>query len=267
MKIINKFLNLITKFRSGRELLAKFLDFFNGNLHLSLKILNINSNILLDVNSGPEVRYRVTSAKREETTMEWLKKLDKNKTLYDIGANVGCYSLIAAKEFNIQKIHAFEPFPINYSKCIQNVIKNNLSERISVYNFAIDSENKIQTLFHTNQYEKIQSGSSGHQIGNPIDETGNIFKSNFEFLINTYSIDNLQSISKIPSPDYIKIDVDGRELEILKGAKETLNSGKIKSIMIEVNLDQNDIIELLSYYGFTVAVYGEHGNTIFERKV
>ena len=265
MKITNKFFNLVTKSLIGREIVAKFLDFYSGNLHLSLNILNTNSNIVLDVNSGPEVRYRITSVKREKTTMDWLEKLDKDKTLFDIGANVGCYSLIAAKEFNIKKIHAFEPFPINYSKCIQNVIKNNLSDKISVYNFAIDSENKIQTLFHTNEYKNLQSGSSGHQIGKPVDENGIIFESDLEFLVNTYSIDNLQTISKISSPSYIKIDVDGRELEILKGAKETLSSGNVKSIMIEMNLKQKDIIDLLSQYGFSITVNGEHGNTIFER--
>ena len=264
MTIFNKVLNFIIKSRMGREIVARFLSFFNGNLHASLKILNLESSIFIDVNSAPEVRYRITSVHREKTTIDWLESLDKNKILFDIGANVGCYSLIAAKHFNIKSIHAFEPFPINYSKCIQNVIKNNLSKQISVYNFAIDNVSKIQTLFHTNEYDSLDSGSSGHQIGEPVDEEGNIFVPQFKFLVNTYSIDDLQSISNIPRPSYIKIDVDGREFEILKGAKETLKSGFIKSIMMEINLNRNDIINFLSTYGFRVAIEGDHGNTVFE---
>tara|TARA_B100001059_G_scaffold93516_1_gene92826 strand:+ start:479 stop:1273 length:795 start_codon:yes stop_codon:yes gene_type:complete len=264
--VISFIVNQIVKYRIGRDIIGRLFDFSKNKFHLTLKLLDIEPSIYLDVNSSPEVKYRITSVKREKTTMYWLSKLEKDAVLFDIGANVGCYSLIAAKKFDVKNICAFEPMPTNYLKCIQNVNQNNLLNHINVYPFAIDDENKIKTLSLSNNYEALISGSSGHQVREQSKKSEVKEELKPKICVNCFTIDHLNNIIQ-KKPNYIKIDVDGREFEILNGAKETLKSGHVKSLMVEINTNKEKIINFLSEYGYEISLQGEHGNTIFDRKI
>ena len=70
---------------------------------------------------------------------------------------------------------------------------------------------------------------------------------NTNFIISTNSLDNVISQKKINFPNYIKIDVDGNEMNILEGMSETLKNEELKSMLIEIEkTNEEDIINYLN---------------------
>jgi len=88
--------------------------------------------ILLDVESEIEVFRAETYASKEPETLEWIERFFRSEdVIYDIGANVGLYSLFAAKHLNSRcKVYAFEPEALNYAKLNINIYINGLSGTI-----------------------------------------------------------------------------------------------------------------------------------------
>ena len=71
----------------------------------------------------------------------------------------------------------------------------------------------------------------------------------------SFSVDDLLSILKLPQPNHIKIDVDGIELAILRGASKTLTNSDLRTVMVELEKGSNDevgSIELLNQAGFNL---------------
>lgn len=174
---------------------------------------------------------------KEPETNEWIyKNINSESVFWDVGANIGLFSLFAATCNSFCKIFSFEPEAQNFACLIKNIYQNKF-ENISPLCIGLNNEKpKIMDLY----ISEFISGSASHNLGSPSAWSGN--KSIFKQKVVAASPDCLVSEFKIPLPSMIKIDVDGLELEILEGASSILDNS-VKTILVE--MDANDKAEIL----------------------
>ena len=199
-------------------------------------------NIKLNINSPIDLwRFRTYETKEPET-LDWIDSFKKKEVFYDIGSNIGVYSLYASK--NKIKVYSFEPSLINFTSLSKNFNLNNLVN-YKLFPFGLSKTTGINTLNLTS----LISGDSQHDLAKTKYERQSTFK--HEVYITT--IDELTTKPNIDFPNHIKIDVDGLENEIVEGAKKTLKNKKLKTLMIELNYknkkDELKFIKKIEKYG------------------
>jgi FkbM family methyltransferase len=272
-KIFTSFIHVITTILPDRFLLGI-------KTHALVKKMDYeHCAIFLNIDSAIEYDTRLHSCKKEPETIEWIETFFKEgDVFFDIGANVGAYSLVASKFFNRKiKVYAFEPgFPTFVQLC-KNMLLNGCQESIVPLQIALSDK----TIVDNFNYHDLIPGGALHAFGEAIDNKGNVFKPVFKQPILSYRIDDLVKQFEIQIPNHIKIDVDGLEFSILEGSDETLSNPLVRSILVELEEggeEANQIIEFLARKNFEVhskhkCIYGaETGqfskmyNYIFLRK-
>ena len=178
---------------------------------------------------------------KEPGTCEWIKnEIKPGEIFYDIGANIGVYTILAAKTVGPGgKVFAFEPHSANFTRLLDNITVNNLQDIVTPCNIALNDDNG----FHPFNYETIKTGTSNSQLSSS--QAAPSAQKNPEISEFKYSasIDSLITSGKLPVPHHIKIDVDGNEILILRGMKNLLNSPqRPKSVQVEI--DKNSRIEI-----------------------
>lgn len=182
-----------------------------------------------------EYRARTLFSKEPEI-ISWIDGFPLNSVLYDIGANVGLYSVYAAKSRS-SRVLAFEPSFLNLELLFRNIQANNLQDKITIIPLSLSNCSKIENFYMQNG-DNIWGGAH-NSSGSNITYDGK-FMDNFVTSSQiAISLDLLVEIFQLPTPNYIKIDVDGIEKIILQGALKSLS--KATGIVIEV--DENDSIK------------------------
>jgi FkbM family methyltransferase len=184
---------------------------------------------------------------KEPETLAWIESFSPSAIFYDVGANIGIYSLYCAAIHPVSAIFAFEPHLPNFVRLIENIDLNEF-ENIQSHFLAL-GERHQQDRFYA---KSIEIGSSGGQISRPVDENNSKFIPVFEREILMLTLDFIALTTKM-IPNYIKIDVDGQEERVLCGMVETLRSDALRSVLIEINAqcDADDVSTLFSKLGFT----------------
>jgi FkbM family methyltransferase len=197
-----------------------------------------SQKILLNVESEFELDNRLLSCRKEAETVEWIETYIRDgDVLYDIGANVGAYSLVASKFTNKKaRIYAFEPGFPTFAQLSTNILLNNCQDSITPLQIALSSSTKLDSL----NYNNLTSGGALHALGEAIDYAGEPFTPVLRQYVISYRIDDLIKDFGIPVPNHIKLDVDGTELEILKGAPQTLADSRLRTLLLEINEDLTD---------------------------
>lgn len=203
--------------------------------------------------------YRVDSfSVKEPETLSWIDRFGgDNVVLYDIGANIGLYSLYYAAKYK-SNVFAFEPSPFNVILLAKNININKCQNQIKIISNPLCQVNKIQSL----SYPYFEEGSSSAAFGVNYGGDGNQFNKTFEFETAGFTFDFLLSNEIIKDvPNIIKLDVDGIEHLILSGAQNVLKSSNCKSILVEVSnafKEQSDSIkEILTASGFVLDIIEE----------
>lgn len=183
----------------------------------------------LTPNSVCDFRAR-TFATKEPETLEWIDRLGGG-VLYDVGANVGLYSIYYAKRHDAL-VYAFEPSPFNLVVLSRNIDMNEVSNRVVVVPVALTSCEETSRFRMTS----IEVGGALSSFGENVGFDGKPLDPVLEFLTIGASLDFLRGARLIPDPpSLLKIDVDGIEELVLQGAYETLRAPSLKSVLIEVN--------------------------------
>ncbi len=181
----------------------------------------------------------------EQKELDFIFKLiDKNYTVFDIGANIGWYSLSIAGRFPECKIYAFEPIPKTFSYLKDNVALNKFSN-ININNFGLsDKEQEIPFYYYP-------EGSGNASAANLVN-TDSLEKINcFVKKLDDYVEENSTGL------DFIKCDIEGAELLAFKGGLNSII--KFKPIIFtemlrkwseKFNYHPNDIIKLLTDVGY-----------------
>lgn len=182
---------------------------------------------------------------KEPETIEWIDSMPNKAIFWDIGANVGLYSVYAG--IKGMKVFAFEPSALNTFLISKNIEINNLKDYISLFPVAISDKNEFGYLNMTstdlggalnefNQTDKVSVGTGNYQADV-------IFKQG----MFSYSIDELIQKYHFEIPDYIKIDVDSIEDKIIYGGSSTFSHPNIKGVLVELDETEERTQQLIDF--------------------
>ena len=234
--------------------------------------------IQLIVSSEIESGTRLHSCQKEPEVIQWIEEeFQPEDVFYDIGANIGAYTLVAAAYWkgSIQVI-SFEPSGINYGRLLSNLRLNGLTERVIALPVALSDQTRLDT-FH---YQNTLAGGALHALGNATDSQGNPFDPSFSTDVLAFTLDDLIEQFHLPAPTQIKLDVDGIENRILNGGRKTLFN--VKSLMVEIDGENPHATGIRSFlkecgfcetavypyrYGKTQPQFQSVSNVLFKRTV
>ena len=226
-RIIIIFTRILSKTKIGRyaneiiinDLMSREKTVIHNNIKMKFLIPNILNN------------YRIkTFSEKEPETLNWIDSLPKDSILWDIGANIGLYSIYAAIKKNC-KVIAFEPSVFNLELLARNIFINNLIDRISIIPLALSNKMGFSKM----QMTTTDWGGALSTFGEDFGWDGQPIKDIFSYQTFGIKIDSIIELMNLQRPDYIKMDVDGVEHIILEGGKDTLTN--IKGLLIEINDD------------------------------
>ena len=192
---------------------------------------------------------------KEPETIEWIDNFNSQEDIifWDIGANIGLYSLYAAQKHKNIIIISFEPSTSNLRVLSRNISINKLYNKIAINQFPLNE--KKNSYVAMNEPEFLE-GWAMNAYGDPIDYEGKTFEAKQKYNLFGTNIDFLLDNKILEIPNYIKIDVDGIEHKILKGAEKYLNHQNIRSISVELNENYtsqfNEVTKILSNNNFVV---------------
>ena len=196
------------------------------------------------------VHYPRTFLTREVDTLDWIDGFEDGAVFWDIGANVGSYSLYAGKRGTLQVV-AFEPTGSTYANLIQNINENGLADIVTAYPIALAERVGLDML----NMENATAGSVSHSFGETPAFIGRELETKVRQSTMGFSVDALIKIFGLEVPNHVKIDVDGIEPRILDGATQTFGRREVRSVLIEIEGDAGSkrnktLFEIMADYGF-----------------
>ena len=215
---------------------------------------------------------------KEPEMIEWIDGMKEDEILWDIGANVGLYSMYAGLKG--MTVFAFEPSALNTFFISKNIEINDLKDNVFLFPIAVSDKNEFGYLNMTstafggalNEFNKtdIEAVGEGQYQANVIFKQG----------MFAYSTDELIEKYGFEVPDYIKIDVDSIEDRIVYGADKTLSHKKVKGIFLELDETEERAQKLIDFLAdkglklkekrqspyFKDSKFNTQFNYIFERK-
>ena len=225
--------------------------------------------IALRITSRLERDLRLRSCEKEPETVEWIEQTFKpGDVLYDIGANVGAYALIAAQSTRGNAtVYAFEPGYATFPNLVANIFLNRWSEAIIPFPVALGAKTALME-FH---YATLDAGGAMHA---GLADAGTTASTIRKQTLPSYRLDDFVELLRLQSPTHMKIDVDGGELRVLQGGARMLESPNLRWILIEIDTAGNhaqDIRNFLMGYGFNLKSDHAHAggtthNWIFTRQ-
>lgn len=209
--------------RSARRLFFPVVHCEVGGVHLEIGI------------SSESEHYRAeTYSTKEPETLAWLRQnLRDGDVLFDVGANIGLYSLFAAKLRPSSRVYAFEPESHNFSSLCRNIILNKAAS-VTPCCFPLSNREAFEMFY---VYD-LEPGSALHSLGTP-----SVLRKGPEALRQGtlgVTLDALVERHGLPHPSLLKLDVDGIEEKILEGGTSVLRSSRLRSILVEVTSREGD---------------------------
>ena len=189
--------------------------------------------IWLQVTSDEERRYRLRNPDKEPWTIDWLHQyVRRGDVLFDIGANVGVFSLIAAMEAGA-RVFAFEPGFANYARLCENIHLNGCAKTITPLPWLLAHTAGLFPF----EYRSLSPGQSRHVMGDgsepPPADNGLVYVQPMAGI----SIDRAIELFSLPVPTHIKLDVDGAEALVLAGAAATVCRPELRSVLVEATAE------------------------------
>ena len=187
------------------------------------------------------LKWRVdTLFTKEPCTIEWIAQFSPGEILVDVGANVGMYTVWAAKTRGV-RVFAFEPEAQNYGLLNRNLMLNGLDASVTAYCLALSDAAGFSEL----HLAMPDAGGSGHQLGEKVDFAHQPARPVFSQGCLSARLDDLVRDGVVPPPQYIKIDVDGFEPKVIAGAAQVLRAPETRSLLIEINQNLPDHLALV----------------------
>jgi FkbM family methyltransferase len=233
---------------------------FKDFLYRSIKFLKIGDPLMLEI-YVPKHNYNIYCPLNKEDFIVMTRHEDdiierflpkQGDIVVDIGAHMGRYTIVGAKRVGAQgKVVAIEAHPGNFEMLNRNIKLNQLTNVIPL-NYAVYSkETKIKLYLPDEEsgYTMHHSIMSNYVFTKYKDKTEDKF---VEVSANT--LDYFLQLEGITDVNWIKIDVEGAEFEVLKGAHNVLSNSKNISLLIEVHGKDTyePIIKSLRSYNFKI---------------
>lgn len=275
--------------RASAALTGAAYDLLGDTRGLSLRNearKSLEKTLSVDTPHGPirfacpneTAQYRAaTLLTKEPETIAWLETMKPGESLWDVGANVGCYSLYAAAKG--LRVTAFEPGAANYHLLNQNIQLNAFDDKAQAYCLALARTTELNAFNMVSTDYGGALSRFGDAAGS-IDFAGKARKVGFRQGVPGMTVDSFRDIFGLDAPTHIKIDIDGGEDGLLASAPKTLADPDLKSLLVEMDADQPKAVEtvagLLKEAGFSLrdkthdkrydaSVFAGVYNYIFER--
>jgi FkbM family methyltransferase len=217
-------------------------------LELDYADVEVNGRKMRFATTGSSSRKRLrTLFSKEPMTLAWIHTFGEGEIFYDIGANLGMYTIYAAAIRNAS-VFAFEPEALNYAELNKNIYLNGFHDRVLGYCLALSDIDKADRLLLSD----FGLGISYH------DFEENSWTDDKTFAPDWFvSKDNrraqgcigrrLDSLiaEGLPAPQHIKIDVDGLEHRVVAGMAATIRTPALKTVLIEINFDNPKNLEIV----------------------
>lgn len=191
--------------------------------------------------SGIATNYYTYLADFEEMSF-LLHFLKPDDVFYDIGSNVGVYTILASGVIGCQTI-AIEPVKETYDQLLRNIDLNQIRQAVITYNIALGKDEGIAHISKS-------KGALNRIRGNKYPDTESVKQKSLDIISCKYK------------PNLLKIDVEGFEMEVLKGGELTLSNPELQGLIIEINgnsrkygLSDNQIHHEIISYGFKPVCY------------
>lgn len=171
---------------------------------------------------------------KEPATISWIDAMPKESVLYDIGANIGIYSLYAASKGH--DVIAVEPMPASFGALAESIALNGLADKVTPVCIALSDQRKVIRLGRNVAGTGIEDREGLWSVAMPLDDLTPI-------------------IGKVPT--HIKIDTDGFDWPVLRGARKALRNAE--SVIVETELSseaRSQVIYLMTSAGFKLT--GRH---------
>lgn len=216
------------------------------NIIIDIKYNTNNIKMLLHSKDSTAVSIQILNFGEYESeelnmVLKLLGMLDNESVIFDIGANLGWYTLNLKKDMKTRKIYSFEPIKETFDKLKQNLYINEIDEN-NIFNFGFFNENKKIEFF----YDILASGASSLADLREVKTTQKVE-------CNVRRMDDFVKDENINRIDFIKCDVEGSELFVYQGGIESID--RFKPIVFSEMLRKwsnkfgyhpNDIINLFT---------------------
>ena len=177
------------------------------------------------------LKWRVdTLFTKEPCTIDWIAQFQQDETLVDVGANVGMYTVWAAKTRGV-RVYAFEPEAQNYALLNRNIALNGLGDRVTAFCLGLSDRSGYSEL----HLSGLVAGASNHSVGERVNFRLEPMQPAFSQGCVTATLDSLVAAGALPQPTHLKVDVDGLEYKVAAGAARTLRDERLRSVLIELN--------------------------------
>lgn len=180
---------------------------------------------------------------KEPVTIDWIESFQPGEVLWDVGANVGGYTVWAGARKGVE-VYAFEPEANNYAILCENIRLNQVKG--VAYCLAISDQITSSTLFCSNPTVGGSCHTFGQDIGFDLQPREGVKQGAIGM-----PLDHLSTM--LPFPAHIKIDVDGLEHLVIAGGKQFFADTRLKSVLIEVNTNlpqHREMVQVLTSHGF-----------------
>lgn len=174
--------------------------------------------------------------------------------ILDVGANIGWYAARFAKRLPKAMVHAFEPMPVSYSYLQRNIAANEVADRVRCYNYGLSDVNGSFEFY-------IAPNRSVNASLQNVAESSDVQK----VVSLTHTLDQWCSNQQV-RPDFIKCDVEGAELLVFRGGRETIARDKpivfaemLRKWAKPFGYHPNDILRFFDDLGFCCLAVGPKG--------
>lgn len=181
----------------------------------------------------------------------------KAPVFFDIGANVGEYSSRLASNLSHSRIYSFEPNPMTFQALKENLFG---FKNVEIFNSALSDKEESMLLFSYNLNQTSGHASLDKRVFSELYHRDDLV----EFQVRSVTLDEFSKEQDLHRIDFIKIDTEGHELEVLRGGLRLLEEKRISIIQFEFNemniikrVFLKDFFDLLSGYEFFRLSEGE----------
>jgi len=232
----------------NRFILFPILDRKIANSDLELFVHDKNRGLMRTLNYGERLNWTLDTGKVCDA-VPWLDRIEpllsKDDIVFDVGANMGIVANWFAQR--CKHIHAFEPHPGNIATIKSQQELRNI-DNITLHNIALGRTHSKMQL-HVKQFH-------GHHSLGDVDNSPTIDK--IEVDVNT--IDEVAKNLGIKAINFLKIDVEGFESDVLHGAENLLKNKKIEYILFElqdsilqsINRTSSEVFEIIFNAGYQI---------------
>jgi FkbM family methyltransferase len=219
-----------------RFILYKILNGFET----SRKIKGVNYKLFFNAGTNFNFFFKRELQIENEASENLAGIIKENFLVFDVGAHIGYYTVILSSHLKSGSIIAFEPDKENLKYLKKNVEENSLTN-VTIINKAV-SNKAGESVF----YKDINTGRTSSLESNAWHP--NAAETRTEF-VNTTTVDD--SANHYGIPNFIKCDVEGHELSVLKGAMKVLNHKPILFIEV-IKENRIDVLDILKQYDYKI---------------